>query len=201
MELDILKNNWKKISVDVDKNEFDIISATRKQMKSPLEELKKRSKKQIKILPILFAFLVVVTTTVAKANNNFLIYMALVILPLLMIYYYFNLRLIGQLEVFNGPVKNDIEIKIRKLINTNVIYLNMTRLLFLILIIFSEVLVRYNRFDLIPDLAFLSKISFLVRLCMYAGILAIHYFISKYTFNLYFGKYLKQLRSILSDMQ
>lgn len=201
MELDILKNNWKKISVDVDKNEFDIISATRKQMKSPLEELKKRSKKQIIILPLLFIFLVVMAITVAKDNNNFLIYMAIIILPLLMIYYYFNLRLIGQLEVFNGSVKNDIEIKIRKLINSNVIYLSITRVLFLILIIFSEVLLRYNRFDLIPDLALLSKMSFLLRLCIYAGIFGIHYVISKYTFNLYFGKYLKQLRSILSDMQ
>ncbi|MBT2622568.1 MULTISPECIES: hypothetical protein [Chryseobacterium] len=201
MELDLLKNSWKKISVDVDSNEFDIISATRKQMKSPLEELKKRSKKQIIILPLLFIFLVVMAITVAKDNNNFLIYMALIILPLLMIYYYFNLRLIGQLEMFNGSVKNDIEIKIRKLIKSNVIYLNITRLLFLILIIFSEVLLRYNRFDLVPELALLSKVSFLLRLCMYVGILGMHYLISKYTFNLYFGKYLKQLRSILSDMQ
>lgn len=201
MELDLLKNSWKKISVDVDSNEFDIISATRKQMKSPLEELKKRSKKQIIILPLLFIFLVVMAITVAKDNNNFLIYMALIILPLLMIYYYFNLRLIGQLEMFNGSVKNDIEIKIRKLIKSNFIYLNITRLLFLILIIFSEVLLRYNRFDLVPELALLSKVSFLLRLCMYVGILGMHYLISKYTFNLYFGKYLKQLRSILSDMQ
>lgn len=201
MELDILKNSWKKISVDVERNEFDIISATRKQMKSPLEELKKKSKKQIIILPALFVFLLVMTTTVDKANNNFLMYIALIILPLLITYYYFNLRLIGQLEVYNGSVKNDIEIKIRKLIKNNVLYLNITRLLFLILIIFSEGLIRYNRLDLIEGLAVLSKISFLVRLCIYAGILGIHYVISKYTFDLYFGKYLKQLRSILSDMQ
>lgn len=201
MELDILKNSWKKISMDVDKNEFDIISATRKQMKSPLEELKKRSKKQMRILPVLFIFLVIMVSTVSKANNNFLIYMALIILPLLMIYYYFNLRLIGQLEVFNGSVKNDIEIKIRKLINSNVAYLSITRILFLVLIILSEVLLRYNRFDLIEGTVLLSKISFLLRLCIYAGILGIHYLISKYTFNLYFGKYLKQLRSLLSDMQ
>lgn len=201
MELKILKNSWEKISVDTDKNEFDIISATRKQMKSPLEELKKRSKKQIKILPVLFVFLVVITTSVTNADNRFLMYMALAILPLLMIYYYFNLKLISQLELFNGPVKNDIEIKIRKLINSNIIYLNITRALFLILIIFSEVLLRYNIFDLMEGLALLSKVSFLSRMCIYAGILGIHYVISKYTFNLYFGKYLKQLKNILSEMQ
>lgn len=98
--------------------------------------------------------------TLTDASNRFLMYLALAILPLLIIYYYFNLKLISQLELVNGPVKNDTEIKIRKLINSNIIYLNITRMLFLILIIFSEVLLRYNRFDLIEALALLQKLVF-----------------------------------------
>ncbi|MFP7655472.1 hypothetical protein [Chryseobacterium proteolyticum] len=56
MELDVLKNNWKTISVNVDQNEFDIISATRRGIASPLDALKKRTKKQLMILPALFVF-------------------------------------------------------------------------------------------------------------------------------------------------
>jgi hypothetical protein len=201
MELDTLKNSWNTISVDVNRNEFDIISATKKEMTSPLDRLKKRARKQTKILPLLFAFLVVIAVKVPKAGDSFLLWTALVILPVTTIYYYFNLKLISELELFNGSVKNDIQTKIKRLINSNTIYLILTRAVFGVLIILFEIFLRDNRSNLIPGLETMKAVVFPVRLVIYAGIFGIHYLISRYTFNLYFGKHIKQLKSILADMQ
>ncbi|MBK1897215.1 hypothetical protein [Chryseobacterium paridis] len=201
MELDVLKNSWKTISVDIDQKEFDVISATRKEMASPLEALKKRTKKQLMVLPALLVFLIIVGVTAKETNKSFFIWLAAAILPILIIYHYFNLKLINELEMINGPVKNDIEIKITKLIKSNAHYLMATRILFLLLIIASEILLRYHRIDWIQGLGVLAKINFPLRLCIYAGIFGLHYLISEYTFNLYFGKYLKKLKALLAEMQ
>ncbi|MDH6253477.1 hypothetical protein M2347_003204 [Chryseobacterium sp. H1D6B] len=201
MELDTLKNNWNTISVDINRDEFDIISATKKEMTSPLARLKKRATKQTKILPVLFAFLVVIAAKVPNAADSFLIWTALVILPITTIYYYFNLKLISELELFKGSVKNDIQTKIKRLINSNMIYLIFIRAVFAVLIILFELFLRDNRSNLIPGLETMKTIVFPLRLVIYAGILIIHYLISSYTFNLYFGKHIKQLKSILADMQ
>ncbi|MDQ1806162.1 hypothetical protein RAH57_19415 [Chryseobacterium sp. CKR4-1] len=201
MELDVLKNNWKTISVNVDQNEFDIISATRRGIASPLDALKKRTKKQLMILPALFVFLIIAGINANKTGNSFFIWVAAAILPVMIIYHFFNLKLINGLETFNGPVKKDIEIKIRKLIKSNGRYLIATRFLFLLLIISSEVLLRYNRVDWIQGLDLLAKIDFPLRLCIYAAIFGFHYLISEYTFNKYFGQYLKKLKDVLAEMQ
>lgn len=201
MELDTLKNSWNTISVDVNQDQFDIISATKREMKSPLANLKKKAEKQIKILPVLFAFLVVIAVKIPQAHDNFLIWMALIIVPLITIYYYFNLKLITDLEEVNGSVKDDIQIKIKKLVNSNRTYLIATRVIFALLIITAELMIRNHKSDLIPGLETMKNSIFPVRVLIYAGIFGLHYGISRYTFNLYFGKYIKQLKSILTEMQ
>ncbi|MDV7695563.1 hypothetical protein N6B72_01400 [Chryseobacterium soli] len=201
MELDTLKNSWNTISVDVNRDQFDIISATKKEMKSPLAGLKKKVQKQIKILPLLFAFLVVIAVKMPEAQHNILIWMGLVILPLTTIYYYFNLKLITDLEEVNGSVKDDIQNKIKKLISTNRIYLIVNRVIFALLIIGIEGLIRNSRLDLVPGLETLKNIVFPLRVLIYAGIFGLHYVVSKYTFTYYFGKYIRQLKNILTEMQ
>lgn len=201
MELDALKNSWNTISVDVDRTEFDLIAATKKEMISPLDNLKKRAQKQVKILPILFAFLMVVASQVPHTNESFLIWMALAILPLTTIYYYFNLKLINELESYNGTVKHNIQIKIKKLVSSNRIYLMVTRIAFAILMITAEVFIRYGKSEMIPGLEKMIGIIFPLRVLIYLGIFGIHYLLSRYTFNFYFGKHITKLKSILQDMQ
>ncbi|MFP3599120.1 hypothetical protein [Chryseobacterium sp. SIMBA_029] len=201
MELDTLKNSWNTLSVDVNRDQFDIISATKKEMKSPLAGLKKKVQKQIKILPLLFAFLVVIAVKMPEAQHNILIWMGLVILPLTTVYYYFNLKLINDLEEVSGSVKDDIQNKIKKLINTNRVYLMVTRVVFALLIIGVEGLLRNNRLDLVPGLEIMKNTVFPLRVLIYAGIFGLHYVVSSYTFTFYFGKYIRQLKSILIEMQ
>lgn len=201
MELDTLKNSWNTISVDINRNEFDIISATKKEMTSPLHHLKKRARKQVKILPLLFAFLMIIATQISGAKDRFLIWMALAILPLITMYYYFNLKLINELETYDGTVQHNIEIKLKKLISSNRIYLIVTRIGFAVLIIVAEGLIRYGKSGSIPGLEIIIGLDFWLRLLIYLGIFGVHYLVSRLTFNLYFGKHLKQLKRILADMQ
>jgi hypothetical protein len=201
MELDHLKNSWNIVSIDLTRNEFDIISATKKEMESPLADLKKASKKQTVVLPVLFAFLMVMTTVVPEMKNHPLIWMALILLPLITIYYYFNIRLINKLENNEGTVKNDIQRKVKQLINNNKLYLNLTRAAILILVVITELLIQDNHMGLIPGIEIIKSIVLPLRLLIYAGVMGVHYVLSKYTFNLYFGQYLKRLKELLAEME
>jgi hypothetical protein len=201
MELDHLKNSWTSVSVDLTRNEFDIISATKKEMQSPLADLKKASRKQVIVLPILFAFLVVMTTIVPDMKHSLLVWMAFIVLPLISIYYYLNLKLINDLEENNGTVKNDIQRKVKQLINNNKLYLNLTRAAILILVVITELSIQNNNMGLIPGIEIIKSIILPLRLLIYAGVMAVHYVLSKYTFNLYFGQYLGRLKGLLADME
>ncbi|WP_316845148.1 hypothetical protein [Pedobacter psychrodurus] len=201
MELDHFKNSWNIVSVDITRNEFDIILATKKEMESPLAGLKKASKKQTVVLPVLFAFLMVMTTVVPEMKNHPLIWMALILLPLITIYYYFNIRLINKLENNEGSVKNDIQRKVKQLINNNKLYLNLTRAAILILVVITELLIQDNHMGLIPEIESIKSIMLPLRLLIYAGVMGVHYVLSKYTFNLYFGRYLKRLKELLAEME
>jgi hypothetical protein len=201
MELDHLKNSWTSVSVDLTRNEFDIISATKKEMQSPLADLKKASKKQTVVLPVLFAFLMAMTTVVPEMKNSLLIWMALILLPLITIYYYFNIRLINKLENNEGTVKNDIQRKVKQLINNNKLYLNLTRAAILILVVITELSIQNNNISLIPGIEIIKSIILPLRLLIYAAVMGLHYVLSKYTFNLYFGQYLSRLKGLLADME
>lgn len=200
MELDSLKNSWNSVSVDLNRNEFDIITTTKKEMQTPLTALKKIAKKQTLVLPIIFGFLVVMTTSVPEMKTQLLIWMAFIVLPLTTIYYYFNLRMIRELEETNGTVKGDLQRKVSRLVKSNNIYLILTRVIFVALIILIEVILLNNRMDLVVDLKALKSIILPLRLLIYAGVIGIHYILSRYTFNLYFGKYLNHLKSLLKEM-
>ncbi|WP_316824485.1 hypothetical protein [Pedobacter miscanthi] len=201
MELDNLKDSWNSVSVDLNHQKFDIITATKKEMESPLSELKKAFRKQVVILPILFAFLVVMTTISPEMKHSLLIWMAFMVLPLTSVYYYLNLKLINNLEENNGPVKNDIQRKVKQLISNNNLYLNVIRGLILILVVVTELLIQNNRMRLIPGIEAIKSMMLPLRLLIYAGVIGVHYVLSRYTFNLYFGQYLNRLKGLLAEME
>ena len=201
MELDHLKNSWTNVSADLTRNEFDIIAATKKEMESPLANLKRVSKRQTVVLPVLFAFLMVMTTKVPEMKNQLLIWMALILLPLITIYYYFNIRLINKLENNEGTVKNDIQRKVKQLISNNKLYLNLTRAAILVLVVVTELLIQNDNMGLIPGLEVIKSIVLPFRLLIYTGVVGIHYILTRYTFNLYFGQYLKRLKGLLAEME
>lgn len=201
MELDNLKNSWNSISVDLNRNEFDIVTATKKEMESPLSDLKTMSKRQLITLPLLIVFLAVMTGTVPDMKNQLLVWVAFIVLPLTTVHYYLNLRLIGNLENNEGTVKNDFQRKVKQLINNNNLYLNLTRAVILILVVITELLIQNNNMGLIPGMEIIKSIMLPLRLLIYAGVIGLHYVLSRYSFNLYFGQYLKRLQRLLAEME
>lgn len=201
MELDNLKNSWNSISVDLNSNKFDVVTATKKEMESPLSNLKAMSKRQLITLPMLIVFLAVMTATVPDMKKQLLVWMAFIILPLTTIYYYFNLKLINNLENSEGAVKNDFQRKVKQLISNNNLYLNLTRAAILILVITTEILIQNNNMGLIPGIEMMKSLMLPLRLLIYAGVMGVHYVVSRYSFNLYFGQYLKRLKGLLAEME
>ncbi|QNN42418.1 hypothetical protein [Pedobacter roseus] len=201
MELDNFKNSWNSISVDLNSNEFDVVSATKKEMESPLSNLKIMSKRQLITLPLLIVFLAVMTATVPDMKKQLLVWMAFIVLPLTTIYYYFNLKLINNLENSEGAVKNDFQRKVKQLISNNNLYLNLTRAAILILVVTTEILLQNNNMGLIYGIEIIKSIILPLRLLIYAGVIAVHYVVSRYSFNLYFGQYLKRLKGLLAEME
>ncbi|WP_293308001.1 hypothetical protein [Pedobacter sp. UBA5917] len=201
MELDNLKNSWNSITVDLNRNEFDIVTATKKEMESPLGDLKAMSKRQLITLPLLIVFLAVMTATVPDMKNQLLVWMAFIVLPLTTIHYYFNLKLINNLENNEGAVKNDFQRKVKQLIGNNNLYLNLTRAAILILVVITELLIQNNNMGLIPGIEMMKSLMLPLRLLIYAGVMGVHYLLSRYTFNRYFGRYLKRLKGLLAEME
>ena len=201
MELDNFKNSWNSISVDLNSNEFDVVSATKKEMESPLSDLKIMSKRQLITLPLLIVFLAVMTATVPDMKKQLLVWMAFIVLPLTTIYYYFNLKLINNLEKSEGAVKNDFQRKVKQLISNNNLYLSLTRAAILILVVTTEILLQNNNMGLIPGIEIMKSFMLPLRLLIYAGVMGVHYIVSRYSFNLYFGQYLKRLKGLLAEME
>jgi hypothetical protein len=201
MELDNFKNSWNSISVDLNSNEFDVVSATKKEMESPLSNLKIMSKRQLITLPLLIVFLAVMTATVPDMKKQLLVWMAFIVLPLTTIYYYFNLKLINNLENSEGAVKNDFQRKVKQLISNNNLYLTLTRAAILILVVTTEILLQNNNMGLIPGIEIMKSLMLPLRLLIYAGVMGVHYIVSRYSFNLYFGQYLKRLKGLLAEME
>lgn len=201
MELDHLKNSWNSISVDLNSNEFDVLTATKKEMESPLNDLKAMSKRQLITLPLLIVFLAVMTATVPNMKNQLLVWMAFIVLPLTTIYYYFNLKLINCLENSDGAVKNDFQKKVKQLISNNNLYLNLTRAAILIIVVTTEILIQNSNIALIPGIEMMKSLMLPLRLLIYAGVMSVHYVVSRYTFNRYFGQYLKRLKGLLAEME
>ncbi|WP_025141962.1 hypothetical protein [Pedobacter jeongneungensis] len=201
MELDNLKNSWNSVSVDLNRNEFDIVTATKKEMESPLSNLKAMLKRQLITLPLLIVFLAGMTATVPDMKNQLLVWIAFIVLPLTTIYYYFNLKLINNLENNEGAVKNDFQRKVKQLIYNNNLYLNLTRAAILILVVVTELLIQNNNMGLIYGIEIMKSIILPLRLLIYAGVIAVHYVVSRYSFNLYFGQYLKRLKGLLAEME
>jgi len=201
MELDNFKNSWNSISVDLNSKEFDVVSATKKEMESPLSDLKIMSKRQLITLPLLIVFLAVMTATVPDMKKQLLVWMAFIVLPLTTIYYYFNLKLINNLENSEGAVKNDFQRKVKQLISNNNLYLSLTRAAILILVVTTEILLQNNNMGLIPGIEIMKSLMLPLRLLIYAGVIAVHYVVSRYSFNLYFGQYLKRLKGLLAEME
>jgi len=201
MELDNLKSSWNSVSVDLNRNEFDIVTATKKEMESPLSNLKAMLKRQLITLPLLIVFLAVMTATVPDMKKQLLVWIAFIVLPLTTIYYYFNLKLINNLENNEGAVKNDFQRKVKQLIYNNNLYLNLTRAAILILVVVTELLIQNNNMGLIYGIEIMKSIILPLRLLIYAGVIAVHYVVSRYSFNLYFGQYLKRLKGLLAEME
>lgn len=200
MELDNLKSSWKNVSVDLSKNEFDIIAATKKEMESPLNELYKKMRKQIRTLPIIFSFLVVMMVKTPGLSNSLLMWMGVIIIPVTIIYYYFNINLIKDLQQVSGSVKTDFQRKVEKLIKSNSFYLKISRVIFLILVITIEFVLHTNSLSIINGLDLLKDTLLPVRLVIYAGAIGLHYILSRYTYHHYFGQYLNHLKGLLREM-
>jgi len=201
MELDNLKSSWNSVSVDLNRNEFDIVSATKKEMESPLNNLKTMSKRQLITLPLLLVFLAVMTGIVPDMKGQLLVWMAFIVLPLTTVYYYFNLKLISNLENNEGAVKNVFQRKVKQLISNNNLYLYLTRAALVTLVVATEFLIQNNHMDLIPGIEMIKTVMLPLRLLIYAGAIGVHYVLSRYAFNLYFGQYLKRLKKLLAEME
>lgn len=200
MELDNLKSSWKNISVDLNHKEFDIILATKKKMESPLNKLHNKMRKQVRILPVLFSFLIVMMVKTPGLSNSLLMWMAVIIIPITILYYYFNINLIKDLQQVTGSVKTDFQSKVERLIKSNNFYLKISRIIFLILVIVIEFILHTNSLDIMNGLDLMKDILLPLRLMIYVGAIGLHYIVSRYTYHYYFGKYLNHLKDLLREM-
>jgi hypothetical protein len=197
MELDDLKQDWNKSTYQHKAPAYNLDKLTNTKSAGSLNTLKNKYKKQVILLPLSATFLGFVMVQKPILQQNAFIWFIIPIMFLLALMYYRDYRLVLEMEQSNTEsIKNSIQKNIDLLNRNSKQQLNFTRIILLLLILILEATMYYQHpaaFD------FWHTVALPIRLAFYGLIGFLQPFITKYFFNLNFGRYIQDLQTLLSQ--
>lgn len=197
MELDDFKQDWKKSGEQYQTPHYNLNDLLVSQSSGPLSALKKKYKKQVILLPIAAGLLGLVMAQKPILQQSAFIWFIIPVLLLLAAMYYRDYRLILNMEQTNtNALRNSIQENVTLLKGNAKQQLLFTRILLVAFILILEATMYYQH---TVDFNFWQAITLPIRLAIYALILLIQPYITKYFFNLSFGQYIKHLEKLLDQ--
>jgi hypothetical protein len=195
MELDDFKQDWKHSGEQLITPSYSLNDLLTKKSGNPLLALKARYKTQAILLPLTAAFLTFAMTQKPILQQSAFIWFIIPVLLLLALIYFRDYRLILNMERTTAQsLKVSIEENVR-LLNRNAkqqLYFTRMILVFFIVILESTMYAQHP-----IDFKFWQETVLPVRLALYALIFFIQPYITRYFFNLSFGKYIIHLQDLL----
>jgi Na+/melibiose symporter-like transporter len=196
MELDDLKRGWQLEKGGAGKR--DILQMIRSRSEGPAARLRRRFRIGMLILPLL---------AVASAREFFgrhgVVFEALTwyligFCLLLFIYFFLNYRLLGQMQVSEGDVRNHLTRQVQLLRKGLYWRLLITRSMFASMFLLLELLMYLKK-----DAGFESWEGrpLLLRLAVYAGGFAFLYYFTKKTTNHRYKKHFEDLDQLVREME
>jgi hypothetical protein len=197
MELDDFKQDWKHSGEQLITPSYSLNDLLTKKSGNPLLALKARYKTQAILLPLTSAFLTFAMTQKLILQQSAFIWFIIPVLLLLALMYFRDYRLILNMEqTTDQSLKISIEENVRLLNQNAKQQLNFTRIILVFFVLILEA-TMYAQHPI--DFKFWQDIVLPVRLALYAIIFFVQPYITRYFFNLSFGKYIKHLQELLSQ--
>ena len=197
MELDDLKQDWNKSTPAHQTPPYNLDELMVTKGTGDIETLKSKYKKQMVLLPLAATFLGVFTVQNPVLQRNAFIWFIIPLMLLLALIYYRSYRLVAKMEQTSvESIKKSIQENIELLNRNAKQQLYFTRFILIMLILILEATMYYQH-----PAAFgaWSSLGLPVRLAAYALALFLQPFITKYFFELNFGRYIQNLKSLLDQ--
>jgi len=197
MELDDLKQNWKKADQQYKGEDYDLSKILTAKAGGPLDALRIAYKRQLIFLPATAAFLTFICLSDEALNYNAMIWSAVLMLLFLTYGYYRNYKLI---QVMQQPVENGIKQKLEK--DLQVLHYNVKKELILyrlFMIVFIVALEITMYYELVPSYKGWHDIIIPIRLTVYALLFVVQPYVTKYFFKQNYGQYISKLQELVDQ--
>ena len=197
MELDDFKQDWKKSGEQLQTPQYNINDLLVSQSSGPLSALKKKYRNQVILLPLAAGLLGFVMAQKPILQLSAFIWFIIPVLLLLAFMYYRDYRLIVNMEQTTiDSIKNSLEVNVTLLNRNAKQQMLFTRVILVIFILILEATMYYQH---TVDFNFWQAIILPIRIAVYALMLFVQPYITKYFFNLSFGQYIKHLENLLDQ--
>jgi len=198
MELDELKQPWQQSAENIKPSTTNIMELIQNKNYGPVAQLKHRFRKQTVLILIVAC---IVTMNLSRHHDVFsdaLFWFYIVFCIAIAGYFYCNYRLVSRMQYMDDMVKSNLEQQVH-LLETGLKWrLIITRVLFVVFLIFMEVLLYFHQE---PSLVKWYAQPLLVRLSAYTALTVAFYFLTKYVFRYKYGRHIEYLKKLVQQMQ
>ncbi len=196
MELDDMKQTWKNTDESFKPQAYQLTELLKSKMNTPLDNLKKKYRNQLILLPIAVVILLVTLILKPELHYNLLIWMGIFTLLLITFNEYRNYNIVSKMQEVNGSLKQNLENYLKILEENSKAYLIAASVYLLFFIIVLEITMCYDQHQVYEGL---HQINVGLRIVIYATAFILQPFISRYFFNIQYGQYIKHLRNLLDQ--
>lgn len=198
MELDDLKQSWKKTTIKKNKN-TDIMDIMKHKSYGPIAALKREFRKQIIVMAVLPFFLLFTTVNdISQVFTNVLFWSYVAFCLGMIIFASINYRIVEKMEVMDVSVRSNLQQQI-DLLETRLSWkLIGLRIILLFFIVLVEVVPYFQHYRMLDKWHSLSP---LIRFGTYAAFLVLQYFLSRIVSERKFGGHINYLKELMKEMQ
>jgi len=197
MELDDLKQHWNKADQQYTGSDYDLNQILKAKVNGPLDSLRQAYKRQLILLPLTAAFLTFSCLSHETLNYNALIWSAVLMMLILIFGYYRNLKLVRFMQ---QPAEHGIKQKLEE--DLQVLHKNVKqelilyRIFIIVFLIALEVTMFYN---LVPSYTKWHEVMLPIRLVVYAFVIILQPYITRYFFKQNYGQYISRLQELIAQ--
>ncbi|MEO5889827.1 MAG: hypothetical protein ABIQ31_06210 [Ferruginibacter sp.] len=198
MELDDLKEQWKRSTENIKPSNNNIMQLIQNKSTGPLEKLKQRFKKPMVLLPLVVSMLIINLSRRHDIFSDGLFWFYIGICLVVISYFFYSYRMVSKMQVMDEMVKANLEKQVQTLENSikkRIVFIRVMAVLFIVLM---EILMYYQQE---PSFAKWYAQPLLLRLSCYIFLVVLFYFFTRSVKNKRYTKLITNLKELVSQMQ
>jgi hypothetical protein len=199
MELDELKESWKKTGTNDKKSKLNIMELIQHPSYGPVATLKREYRKLIILLVVMPLCLLLTNAQDITKPLTSILFWFYTLFCFGMIYYFTrNLKLLDKISRMDNPVKENIQQQVSILENRLRIQMKLKVYIFLIFILLVEVVPYIQDYRMLNTW---HNLPILIRLGSYSALILLQHFLSRAVLQKKFGQHISYLKEMLKEME